>query len=241
MTLLELCEPLFQYVCQLSRSARMGYTREKVKVHNEVKEIFARMRADATTSAGLSDLYEQVELPLIFFVDFMIKESKLNFDGDWSELACERGELAGDEKFFDLLDEQLDNPSKDLTEILSVFYTCIGLGFTGFYKGQPETIQRLMSKIASRISGMIDADKKSQICPQAYENVDARDFIEPAGTKLAGIGITLIGLVIVWVIAYFYLFAKASKQVDNSLETIIDYNATKSIVDEDDLPDNGAT
>jgi type VI secretion system protein ImpK len=226
MTLLELCEPLFQYVCKLRRSARMGCTLEMDQVRSDVKKILEEMKANAAGTPNLVVQYEKIDLPLVFFADFMIKESKLNFAPEWSELARERNELAGDEKFFDLLDEDLIDQSDAATQRLVVFYTCLGLGFTGVYTGQPESIQRLMSKISARTSGMMDADEKSYICPEAYENVDSRDFVEPPSTKLVGIGIVLIGLLIVWSIAYFCLFKWTSDEVSDALDTAIKYQET---------------
>lgn len=231
MTLLELCEPLFQYICRLSRLARSGCTLEMDQVRNEIKRIFEVMRAESLNNAGLTTQYEKIELPLLFFVDFVIKESKLTFAYDWYELGRERNELAGDENFFDLLDEDLVDSSDAATERLVIFYTCIGLGFTGVYAGQPESIQRLMSKISARISGMMDADEKSYICPEAYENVDDRDFVEPPSTKLVGIGITLIGLIIVWSIAYFCLLKWTLDDVTTSLDTIIEHEKSAYVTE----------
>ena len=230
MTLLELCEPLFQYICRLSRLARSSCTLEMDQVRNEIKRIFEVIRAESLNNAELTGQYEKIELPLIFFVDFVIKESKLTFAYDWYELGRERNELAGDEKFFDLLDENLVDSSDAATERLVIFYTCIGLGFTGVYTGQPESIQRLMSKISARISGMMDADEKSYICPEAYENVDDRDFVEPPSTKLVGIGITLIGLIIVWSIAYFFLLKWTLDDVTTSLDTIIEHEKSAYVI-----------
>jgi hypothetical protein len=201
------------------------------QVRNEIKRIFEVMRAESLNNAELTGQYEKIELPLIFFVDFVIKESKLTFAYDWYELGRERNELAGDEKFFDLLDENLVDSSDAATERLVIFYTCIGLGFTGVYTGQPESIQRLMSKISARISGMMDADEKSYICPEAYENVDDRDFIEPPSTKLVGIGIALIGLIIVWSIAYCCLLKWTLDDVTTSLDTIIEHEKSAYVTE----------
>ncbi len=201
------------------------------KVRSEIKRIFETMKSEALNSAELSDQYEKIELALVFFVDFMIKESKLTFAYDWYELGRERNELAGDEKFFDLLDENLADPSDAATKRLLIFYTCLGLGFTGVYTGQIENIQRLMSKISARISGMIDADEKSYICPEAYENVDDRDFVEPQSTKLVGIGIALIGLIIVWSIAYFCMSYWTLEAVDDSLNKIIQHEKSAYVTE----------
>ncbi len=234
MTLLELCEPLFQYMCRINRLARSGSALEMDQVRNDIKKIFEAMKAESLNIAALTSQYEKIELPMLFFVDFTIKESKLMFAYDWYELGRERNELAGDEKFFDLLDENLEDTSDAATERLVIFYTCIGLGFTGVYTGQPESIKRLMSKISARISGMIDADEKSFICPEAYENIDTRDFVEPPSTRLVGIGITLIGLIVVWSIAYFCLLKWTLDDVSNSLDTIIEHEKTAYVTESAD-------
>jgi type VI secretion system protein ImpK len=231
MTLLELCEPFFQYVCRLRRSARMGCALEMDMVRNDIKRIFSEIKANASSSVELITQYEKVELPLIFFIDFMIKESSLSFAFDWYELGREKNELAGDEKFFDLLDEELVETSDAATQRLAIYYTCMGLGFTGVYTGQPESIQRLMSKISARISGMMDADEKSFICPEAYENVDTRDFVEPPSAKLVGIGITLMALIVIWAVAYFCLFKWTSKDLGDSLDGIIGQEKLPSVVE----------
>lgn len=235
MTLLELCEPLFQYVCRLLRLARMGRTMEMNKVRSEVTRIFSDMKASASISAELTTQYEKVELPLIFFIDFMVKESKLSFARDWLELGRERNELAGDEKFFDLLDVELADPSDAATQRLVIFYTCISLGFTGIYAGQPKNIQRLILRISARISDMMDADENSYICPEVYESVDSRDFIHPPGKKLVVIGIVVTGLIIVWIIAYWCLFRSASREMEKSIETINTYDKPSSTAELTDI------
>ncbi len=89
-----------------------------------------------------------------------------------------------------------------------------------------------MSKITPRISNIMDADETSLICPEAYKNVDSTNYIEPPGTKLVGIGIALIGLLVVCCIAYLYLFYSTSNSVDKALDTIIASQEAASPTDE---------
>src|SRR6266496_4851355 len=162
MTLLELTEPIFQYVCRLNRLARKsvgtstGETAFLTKgpgsglgaavaprlasldyavVRSEVKAMFEDYLQKSSSDIRLSVQAKKVELPLLFFIDSMISDSALPFAAQWNQnrLAYERNELAGDEKFFDLLDETLKDSSEDAAERLAVFYVCIGLGFTGIY------------------------------------------------------------------------------------------------------------
>jgi len=235
MTLLELCEPLFLYVCRLNRSARKGGSHEYSHVRGEIKALLEDMKSKKAAEANLLTQYEKIEEVLIFFVDSMIAESNLPFAHEWHEnrLAYERKELAGDEKFFDLLEESLNDSSKAATERLAVFYTCMGLGFAGFYAGQPEYLRRKMLDCKARIREMMDVDEFSRICPEAYEHVDTSNLVEPPGKKLLGIAIALVGSIIVLFVANLLLFKSASKDLGKALETIINPPAQNAGADTD--------
>jgi type VI secretion system protein ImpK len=220
MKLLNLSEPLFQYVCRLRRSASKGCTFPIEKVRADIQALFEEMRLLASGRPDLAAQYERIKLPLIFFVDFMIRQSGLSSRVEWVPMARDFKELAGDEKFFVLLESDLKDSSDGATERLAVYYTCLGLGFTGLYMGQPDEIRRLMGRISARISQFLGSDARARLCPQAYEHTNARNFTEPAGTKLVGIGIALAGLLIVWFITYFALFNSTRGRISESLEVI---------------------
>jgi len=223
MTLLELCEPLFLYVCRLNRSGRKGRSLEIGQVREEIKEILTNMKSRAAADLALTEQFEKVELPLVFFVDSMIEDSDLSFAAQWgaNRLAQERNELAGDDRFFELLDETLEGTGDAADERLAVFYTCMGLGFTGAFIGDHEYLRRKMMQMASRVRKFMDTDETARICPEAYQNVDARDLIEPPGKKLVGIGIVLLGMIIVLFVANFFLFRWTSADLTDALRTII--------------------
>ena len=225
MTLLELCEPLFQHVCRLNRSGRKGGTFEPAFVRAEIKKLFEDMKRKASEDPSLTSQYDKIEMPLIFFVDFMVKESALPFARQWEEMAYEYNELAGDEKLFDLLDETLADPSHAATERLAVFYTCLGLGFTGWYTGQPEYLRKKMLEIAARVRSIMDVDEETRICPEAYEHVDTSDLVQPPGLKLLGIFIALIGMTIVMFVANFFLFRTTASEFQAALTKIIAHEA----------------
>jgi type VI protein secretion system component VasF len=224
VTLRELCEPLFLYVCRLNRSARKGGGGlEYDRVRAEVEGLFKEMKAKADTEPGLVSQYDKVEEVLVFFVDSMVAESTLPFAEEWhrNRIAYERNELAGDEKFWDLLDETLQEKSSEAAERLAIFYTCIGLGFTGFNAGQPELLRKKSLQASARLQHIMDKDEESRICPEAYEHTDTRDLVEPPGAKLLGIAIALVGLIIVLFVANIYLFRVTSEDLVNALNTIV--------------------
>ena len=219
MTLLELSEPLFQYMCRLNRSARKGGNYELSQVQSEIKGFLSEAKAKSV-GENLSEQFDKIELPLIFFCDFMIKESALPWAREWKEIAFDRREMAGDEKFFDLLEETLKDKSPAANDRLTVFYTCIGLGFTGWYTSQPEYLRRKMKEIAARLQAAGMFSDAQRICADAYEKVDTRDLIEPPGTKLLGIAIILIGLIVVLFFTYAFLYRDSAQALVKDVDTI---------------------
>lgn len=254
MTLLQLTEPLFQYICRLNRIARRGTAPKPagettfvartpegaaaaarganldyVVARSEIKALFEDMMSKATTDLRLSQQARKVELPLIFFVDSMISESTLPFAGEWNQnrLAYDRQELAGDEKFFDLLDETLKDNGEDAAERLAVFYVCVGLGFTGIYFKQPEFLRKTMLSIAPRVRHLVENDQNAKMCPEAYEGVDTRDLVQPPGSRMVIVGLIFAGFTLAVLISYFYMYHKASKHLTVSIEEVLKQDLSK--------------
>ena len=227
MTLLELCEPLFQYVCRLNRSARKGAVVEHNQVRAEIGSIFNDIESKA---AGDPRLMNQLDKDkgkigpiLTFFVDFIIKESKLSFASEWQEIAAEKyNELAGDERFWDLLEETLNDRSDPADERLVIYYVCVGLGFTGWYSDQPEHLKNKMREISIRIRQMMDIDETAPIVSESELHVNTDDLIEPPGKSLIGIGIALVGLIIVLFLGNIVLYRNSTSILSDSLNKIIE-------------------
>ena len=226
MQLTELCEPLFQYVCLLNRSARKGAAYQPAKVRAELKTLFAEMQAAARADGRLAKPYERIEPALLFFVDSMIREGRFPFAADWRDLALDYGLTDGDERFFDQLDEALGDTSREALEILPIFYTCLGLGFVGWYAEKPELIRKRMVEISAKMRGVTDAVHASRIVPEAYEHVNTANLIESPGRSLGAIGLVLIGLLAVLFAANMYLYKSSSKNLDEAVQRVIDAGGT---------------
>jgi type VI protein secretion system component VasF len=247
MTLLELTEPLFQYICRLNRIARRGPAAktadttfvsktpagkaalarganlDDVVARAEIKALLEDMMSKAATDLRLSQQARKIELPLIFFVDSMISESTLSFAAQWNQnrLAYERQELAGDEKFFDLLDETSKESGEDAAERLAIFYVCIGLGFTGIYFKQPEFLRKTMLSIAPRIRHLVENDQSAKICPEAYQGVDTRNLVQPPSSRMVMVGLVFACFTLAVLISYFVMYQQASKHLNSSIEEVL--------------------
>jgi type IV/VI secretion system ImpK/VasF family protein len=226
MNLIEICEPLFNYVCRLNRLARSGQPADFDIVRADIKDLLAKAAEASHESPALTDQFKKVELSLIFFVDSVIAESSLPFTANWNQrrLAYERNELSGDEKFFDILDENLTQQGPEADERLAVFYTCIGLGFTGWYQAQPEYLRKKMRQVAQRITNYVEPDEQSLITPDAYQHTDTTNLPLPVKESVMPVLIVLAGLVILVAGLNFYLFRRSSSDLHRDLDAIVSHD-----------------
>jgi len=152
----------------------------------------------------------------------VVSESRLHFAMEWNQnrMAFERQELAGDERFFDLLDETLKQHGDEASERLAVFYTCLGLGFTGWYTGQPEVLKRKMVELAPRIRAFVESDESARICESCYEHTDTTNLPLPVGTSIVGIAILFLGFMTVVLVENYILFHEASKDLIRAIDEV---------------------
>jgi len=225
VTLLDLYEPLFQYICMLSRIAGKpgGEKIEFNALRGTIRGHLESITRNAQANPLLAQQVKKLEMAIIFFVDSMIAESKLASAAQWHQnrLAYEKDELAGDEKFFDFLDENLNDPSQEATERLVILYVCLGLGFTGWYASQPEYLRKKMETIAKRISGVMEPDPAARICPEAYQYLDTRNLIERPTIKIGAIALIFLALSLIVLAVNLYLFKTGSVGLAQSLQEIL--------------------
>ncbi|MDX2146324.1 MAG: DotU family type IV/VI secretion system protein [Planctomycetota bacterium] len=220
MSLQELCEPLFQYVCQLNRLSRKNGSADPAEVRARFKAILAEMKSKAEQKGDMGVQFERIELPLMFFIDFMMRESRFAFASTWKDLAHERREMAGYEKFFELLEETLADPTEAANQRLAVYYVCLGLGFTGVYLGQPDILKRKMVEIASRLRNQVQADLNSKVTPEAYEGVDRRKLTQAASPPLVGWAIALVVMTLAVLTGYVMMYFNTSRELRDSVGAI---------------------
>ncbi len=225
-TLVDICDPLFQYITRLNRLARKGGLVDAGQVRSEIRSLLAEIKLKCDGTPGMAEQFAKVRLPLIYFADFMVRDSALPFASSWKSLAEEEGKLGGDQLFWQHLDETLAESSEAATQRLAVYYTCIGLGFTGFNIGQPDVLRRKMLEISARIKPMMDADENSRVTPEAYESVDTRQLQQPVAGSIMGWVIALVSMSVALVVGNFVLYGHAKDSIEQSLNQITEAPAT---------------
>jgi type IV/VI secretion system ImpK/VasF family protein len=218
MTILDCCEPLFQWACRLNRAIRKGVAPAAAASAAEARKLLAEC-GERARSAGLAEAFTRIEPVLVYFIDSVGLTSPDR--ATWPSLAKERGLDDGKEEFFDRLDEALRDQSPQAPQTLAVFYTCMGLGFTGWYAGQPEVLRKKMQDLAARLRPMIDADPTARVTPEAYEHVNTADLTEPPSRRLGAVVIAAVGLAITLLAANAVAYLQKRSELKGSLDTII--------------------
>lgn len=224
MNLEELTEPLFQYVCRINRSVRRGAIPEQNHIRADLLGIFDDMKSKAAATPGMMAQYDgdKLELPLLYFVDSMVNNSRLPYATRWERLAEERyNKLTGEEDFWNKLDDTLKDRSREADERLRVFYTCLGLGFTGVFIEQPDHIKRTMKDIAARLRINRESGSGGRIVPEAYENVIRKPLELRTDRTILAVVLAVIGMVLVLLVTNMVLYRNAASNYSNALNHIV--------------------
>ena len=229
MKLTDLCQPLFQYACLLNRSARQGGNNDLHQVRSDIDALFSEMATEVRSEPALRPRFARIQLVLMIFMDEFIRKSQLGFGAKWRSLAESRKITDGDERFFDMLDVALKDPSDGALDELQIYYTCMGLGFTGWYEGQTDHLRKRMLELSARLRGVSENDQDSRIVPEAYEHVDTSDLMVSSGTSIAGILIGLVGVGLVLLVANFYLYQSSFRKLDRTLDHISQAASTQPV------------
>lgn len=229
MTLVEVCEPLFQHLCQLNYSCRKGAKYDFMQARKDIEDLLSEIKTKTQSDAGLVGLYDdRMELALIFFVDNFISTSSLPFNHEWSDnrIAYERSPavMTGDADFFHYFDAVLADKSEGATQKLAVYYTCVGLGMTGEYSDRPEVLRRKMLEASRRLNNVMDTKVSARICPDADEHINTDNLIPPPVKSPVVMTIALVGLVVTFFIAFGVLYQNTVKQLNADYQTILKHS-----------------
>jgi type VI protein secretion system component VasF len=138
----KICHPVFLCICNYWQFSGITNYVEKEKFRRDITKCLDEAKKNAGRDTRLAQEYAWLEKPLVFFIDYMVKEGRFPFRQEWPELSRNYNELSGDEKFFDLLSETLEYPEFQNSAVL--FYVMLGLGFDGAYRFNHNYIEQCM-------------------------------------------------------------------------------------------------
>jgi type VI protein secretion system component VasF len=150
----KLCNPLLLAICNYWQLACMGSQVELEPFRKNMVSLLEETKRIAALDETLAKEFSVIEKPLVFFIDYMVREGRFSFRNDWQILARSYNELSGDEKFFDLLEDTLNYP--DAKNSAALFFVMLGLGFDGVHRKNRAYIQHCMTVCAQRTAAEFD-------------------------------------------------------------------------------------
>jgi type VI protein secretion system component VasF len=160
----KICNPVFQCICNYWQLSLVTNMVDREKFRQDITALLEEAGRKACREPQLEREFSWIEKPLVFFIDYMVKEGRFPFREDWWELARSYNELSGDEKFFDLLTETLNHP--DCANSFAIFYIMLGLGFDGVYRYNNKYIEQCMRLCAERAMSGGDDIYSEPVLPQ---------------------------------------------------------------------------
>lgn len=209
---------LFKQIMLLQNSYEIGSV-------ESVKQAFVEnINTYTETSLKMGTENSQVMLArylLCTFLDEMISATFWGKDNNWSSnslLGHYYNETYGGEKFFQLLDKLMSNPSKYI-DLLEVMYICLSLGFEGKYRIQNRgkmQLDTIRDGLYKQIKIVLGREPQNFYTEQTISNETNHLFKKTSYTVIAAGVVGALGLV--YGVLTFSLATKEDKTL-NFLES----------------------
>ncbi|MDR2483773.1 MAG: DotU family type IV/VI secretion system protein [Treponema sp.] len=144
-----ICNPVLICICNYWQLAAAHVQIDQENFKKRLESLLQEAKEKAGKNPSLAQEYRWIELPLIFFIDYIVKEGRFPFKHEWREFARNYKELSGDEKFFNLLDETLKY--SEVIGAVTLFYVMLGLGFDGIHRSDHEYVEQRIKQCAGKL------------------------------------------------------------------------------------------
>lgn len=215
----DLCRPIILYVCNLWIFKNKGYETPEEVVVNDINIHLGKIKERCISDPLLHRDFLTVEKSLIFFIDYVIKEGNFSFSRSWKTLSKKYGELSGDDKFFDILESILADPTAK--ERIELLYLIMGLGFDGSYRGNTGNVEGIMRNCTTKMSDGININ--SDFITPYQQNIQKDDSKEKySKTKILLISYASVLFLLIVSLAYNYsVFKREISPVSSAIEQAI--------------------
>jgi type VI protein secretion system component VasF len=170
--LYNLVNPILQKICKCYAFKESGYEISYQTIDNEIRDLIRVARQKSLQDSVLAEKFNQIERPLVFFIDYFFIENSFSYSREYEPLAHVYNELSGDEKFFDMLNDSLSKKEIDI-DVIEIFYIMLGLGFDGAFKREPKEVMRYINRCSELLSIEFDPTKEI-LCPELLKKKNTR-------------------------------------------------------------------
>ena len=222
ITLQEVTEPIFLYVCKINRVANSGGELSYLSARNEICELIESSAVKASRDQITRDCFQRIKIPLLLFIDYMIVDSGVNFAMQWHQCSLfdEFAAINSSDDFCSYIEEDLAQNYEGVEEVLLFYFLCVGLGYGGGFESGTSQISQVMAKLLPKIRNHINAGSAGRITQSAYENINTLNFIKPVGGKISLILAVFVIFMISVAISVIFMYKESSQGMVKSVSRI---------------------
>ena len=193
MNIETLIAPVLKKVCSYCIYKNSGFEVPQDLLLSEIRAELNAVSQRSTMTPVLQQQFQAIEKPLVFFIDYIVKEGDFSYSQSYRELARNFNELSGDDKFFDLLKNAIEQTGDK--EVIRVFYILMGLGFDGYYKRHRSEMVDVMQDTMTHCKNGIDFNNE-KITPDINVNIQQsyrkeKWYQRPRNWLLTAIGVLI--------------------------------------------------
>lgn len=200
-TLPEACAPLFLFLSTFWRNSATSKA-SVPELKQSIKDEFDRLRDVCQRDPRLEPLFERTHYALVAAADQIVLSSSWSQRAAWSTQSLEKDvfrKMEGGKRFFRLVEEVLEDSSRDAAELAEVLFTCLALGFRGELIGEKRELERCRRQLfaKARLEGALG----ERLTPEAYgRNAAPRPMTLPTTNALRLVAVCVGSLVFLWLV-----------------------------------------
>ncbi len=213
-TLLQLYTPVFALVSALEGKDDYGDPEELAL---KTIKLLDSVRDTSQLSGKKLDWVSDAQYAVVAYVDESINRSNWHGRDKWRQytLAARlRLQPNTGVVFFDKLNLWLKNPLRP-SELIEVFFVCLGLGFSGQYFNQQDTLARIKRDLLHELVQRDDPPAK--LSPNASRKVDERVEIDSDDFPWAWFASFAVGFLLILFLVFEYF---STKEIDNLVDKL---------------------
>lgn len=227
MTLYSLFHPVVVYVTAARVDAAAGKPLDGGAFYSHIMRELETVRKKGMSLAELAPAVETACAYTAFYVDYMVHEGPFSFSAQWQDLGRNKyHELAGDEKFFDYMQQFLEEDTPLATDHLRLMHAMVNSGFAGAYQHHAVELESLLRRVSARIRIETEGAAAAKLLHGAGTPLHSVNAVHPVHLGVIAV-LVGAGLLLMSTGCYLYMYRHATDALRTTL------NATRDLVLED--------
>jgi len=211
------CWPIFEFLIHFGRQVKHGHVAAPEQVRFEALAAFRDAEELASDDPATERLWhDKAKALMAYTVDYKMVNTPWDGRDYWFDNRFELDpqvlnhvEALGGDKFFEDCDEvqkeyeqaeRRDRRDKaELAELLSLYFTCLRLGFRGRYDDRPQELADYTRRLYSRLPGYVTTRGK-EMFPEAYRHNQEIKVDYRLGVSLTIVLVTFATILGAWLL-----------------------------------------